>query len=220
MKAKVVVTSGATREPIDSVRYISNLSSGRTGATICGALAARGFHVTQVAGVDSVLANGIARRESFTDHASLDTALRRLVRDSACAAVIHAAAVGDFAVADAQTDEKIASGGELSVKLRPTPKIIDRIMGYAGNPELILVGFKLTHEPDASAQARAARELLKRSRARYVVQNDVSTLANGEQHLYFVHENGSNRVRRYVGREKLATALAGLVEEQLKANAR
>jgi phosphopantothenoylcysteine decarboxylase/phosphopantothenate--cysteine ligase len=39
---KVLVTSGATREPIDSVRYISNLSSGRTGAAICEALAARG----------------------------------------------------------------------------------------------------------------------------------------------------------------------------------
>ena len=130
--------------------------------------------------------------------------------------MIHTAAVGDFSVADAQPDVKIASGSELSVKLQPTHKIIDRIMGYAGNPDLILVGFKLTHEPDAGAQARAARELLKRSRARYVVQNDVSTLADGEEHLFFVHENGSSRVRRYVGREKLATALAVLIEEQVK----
>ena len=64
MKARVVVTSGATREPIDSVRYISNMSSGRTGAMICEALAARGFEVTQVAGVDSAQATGIARRET------------------------------------------------------------------------------------------------------------------------------------------------------------
>jgi len=220
MKAKVVVTSGATREPIDSVRFISNVSSGRTGAMICEALVARGFAVTQVAGIDSAQAAGVARRESFTDHASLDTALRRLVRDSSCAAVIHTAAVGDFAVADAKTDSKIVSGSEMSVKLQPTYKIIDRIMGYAGNPEMILVGFKLTHDPDAGAQAKAARELLKRSRARFVVQNDVSTLADGEEHLFFVHENGSTRVRRYVGREKLATALAMLIEEQVKGGAR
>ncbi len=220
MKARVVVTSGATREPIDSVRFISNLSSGRTGAMICEALVARGFHVTQVAGVDSAQAAGVARRETFTDHASLDMALRRLARDSACAAVIHTAAVGDFAVADPKPDAKIASGSELSVKLQPTYKIIDRIMGYAGNPDLILVGFKLTHEPDAGAQAKAARELMKRSRARFVVQNDVSTLADGEEHLFFLHENGSSRVRRYVGREKLATALAALLDEQIKAGAR
>jgi phosphopantothenoylcysteine synthetase/decarboxylase len=217
---KVVVTSGATREPIDSVRFISNLSSGRTGATICEALVARGFKVTQVAAVDSAQAAGVSRRETFTDHASLDTALRRLARDSDCAAVVHAAAVGDFSVAGPVPDAKIRSGQELSVKLQPTTKIIDRIKGYAGNPDLILVGFKLTHDPDAGAQARAARELLKRSRARYVVQNDVSTLAEGEEHLFFVHENGSSRVRRYVGREKLATALALLLEEQLKGSKR
>ena len=217
---KVVVTSGATREPIDSVRFISNLSSGRTGAMIAEALAARGFQVTQVAGVDSVQAAGVARRETFTDHASLDTVLRRLARDSDCAAVVHAAAVGDFALAGPVPDSKIESGQELSVKLQPTYKIIDRIMGYAGNPNLILIGFKLTHDPDAGAQARAARELMTRSRARYVVQNDVSTLADGEEHLFFVHENGSSRVRRYVGREKLATALALLLEEQLKGSPR
>ena len=220
MKPEVVVTSGATREPIDSVRFISNVSSGRTGAMIAEALAARGFPVTHVAGVDSVQAVGVARRETFTDHASLDTTLRRLARDSACAAIIHAAAVGDFTLAGPVPDAKIASGESLSVKLQPTAKIIDRIMGYAGNPDLLLVGFKLTHEPDAGAQARAARELLKRSRARYVVQNDVSTLADGEQHVFFVHENGNSRVRRYVGREKLAAALAGLVEEQLTGRSR
>ena len=217
---KVVVTSGATREPIDSVRFISNLSSGRTGAAICEALTARGFQVTQVAGQDSAQAAGVARRESFTDHASLDSALRRLARDTACVAVIHAAAVGDFAVAEPTPDAKIESGQEIAVKLQPTHKIIDKILGYAGNTDLILIGFKLTHDPDPGAQARAARELLKRSRARYVVQNDVSTLAEGEEHLFFVHENGSSRVRRYVGRAKLATAIAALLEEQLKGSPR
>jgi phosphopantothenoylcysteine synthetase/decarboxylase len=217
---KVIVTSGATREPIDSVRFISNLSSGRTGAMVAGALATRGFQVTHVAAVDSVQAAGVARRETFTDHASLDSMLRRLARDSDCAAIVHAAAVGDFSVAEPAPESKIHSGQELSVKLQPTTKIIDRIMGYAGNPDLILVGFKLTHDPDAGAQARAARELLTRSRARYVVQNDVSTLANADEHVFFVHENGSSRVRRYVGREKLATALALLLEEQLKGGRR
>jgi phosphopantothenoylcysteine decarboxylase/phosphopantothenate--cysteine ligase len=220
MKARVVVTSGATREPLDSVRFISNLSSGRTGAMICEALVARDFHVTQLAGIDSAQAASVAGRESFTDHASLDAALRRLAGDSDCAAVIHTAAVSDFAVADPQTDAKIPSGAELSVQLQPTHKIIDRIMGYAGNPDLILVGFKLTHEPDAGAQARAARELLTRSRASFVVQNDVSTLADGEQHLFFVHENRSSRVRRYAGRENLATALAELLDERIKGGSR
>ncbi len=217
---KVLVTSGATREPIDSVRFISNLSSGRTGAAICDALVARGIDVTHVHGVDSAVSIRVGRREAFTDHASLDTILRRLLKDSAYGAVVHAAAVGDFTVADPTPDAKLASGAELTVQLQPTSKIIDRLRGYAGNQDLLLVGFKLTHDPDAGAQARAARDLLKRTRARYVVQNDVSTLAEGDEHVFFVHENGSSRVRRYVGRQKLALALAGLVEEQIKRNAR
>ncbi len=217
---KVLVTSGATREPIDSVRFISNLSSGRTGAAICDALVARGIDVTHVHGVDSAVSIRVGRREAFTDHASLDTILRRLLKDSAYGAVVHAAAVGDFTVADPTPDAKLASGAELTVQLQPTSKIIDRLRGYAGNQDLLLVGFKLTHDPDAGAQARAARDLLKRTRARYVVQNDVSTLAEGDEHVFFVHENGSSRVRRYVGRAKLALALAGLIEEQLQRNAR
>lgn len=217
---KVLVTSGATREPIDSVRFISNLSSGRTGAAICDALVARGIDVTHIHGVDSAVSIRVGRREAFTDHASLDTILRRLLKDSAYGAVVHAAAVGDFTVADPTPDAKLASGAELTVQLQPTSKIIDRLRGYAGNQDLLLVGFKLTHDPDAGAQARAARDLLKRTRARYVVQNDVSTLAEGDEHVFFVHENGSSRVRRYVGRAKLALALAGLIEEQLQRNAR
>jgi phosphopantothenoylcysteine decarboxylase/phosphopantothenate--cysteine ligase len=217
---KVLVTSGATREPIDSVRFISNLSSGRTGAAVCDALVARGIDVTHIHGVDSAVSIRVGRREAFTDHASLDTILRRLLKDSAYGAVVHAAAVGDFTVADPTPDAKLASGAELTVQLQPTSKIIDRLRGYAGNQDLLLVGFKLTHDPDAGAQARAARDLLKRTRARYVVQNDVSTLAEGDEHVFFVHENGSSRVRRYVGRAKLALALAGLIEEQLKRNAR
>jgi len=217
---KVLVTSGATREPIDSVRFISNVSSGRTGAAICDALVARGIDVTHVHGVESAVSIRVGRREAFTDHASLDTILRRLLKDSAYGAVVHAAAVGDFSIAGPPPDSKIESGQELTVQLQPTYKIIDRIRGYAGDHDLMLVGFKLTHDPDAGAQARAARELLKRSRARFVVQNDVSTLAEGDEHVFFVHENGSSRVRRYVGRSRLAIALAGLIEEQLKRSAR
>jgi phosphopantothenoylcysteine decarboxylase/phosphopantothenate--cysteine ligase len=208
---KVLVTSGATREPIDSVRYISNLSSGRTGAAICEALAARGSRVTQLHGVDSARAAGIARHEVFTDHASLDEMLARLLTDARYDAVIHAAAVGDFTVAGPAAGTKLPSGGELVLRLRPTTKIIDRIRGYAGGQELTLVGFKLTHDPDPAAQARAAQELIARSRADYVVQNDVGTLGDAE-HIFVIHARGGGEWR-CAGREALAMALVTLLEQ-------
>jgi phosphopantothenoylcysteine decarboxylase/phosphopantothenate--cysteine ligase len=208
---KVLVTSGATREPIDSVRYISNLSSGRTGAAICEALAARGSRVTQLHGVDSARAAGIARHEVFTDHASLDEMLGRLLADGRYDAVIHAAAVGDFAVSGPVSGTKLPSGGELVLRLRPTAKIIDRIREHVGGQELTLIGFKLTHVPDPAAQARAATDLIARSGADYVVQNDVATLDDAE-HVFVIHARGGGQWRCN-GREALAMALVTLLEQ-------
>jgi phosphopantothenoylcysteine synthetase/decarboxylase len=207
---KVLVTSGATREPIDSVRFISNLSSGRTGAAICEALAARGFEVTQLHGIDSVRAPRATHRAAFLDHASLDTLLRTSLRNGDYDAVIHSAAVGDFTVADA-ADTKLPSGRELQLQLRPTTKLIDRIRDYAGDRPLTLVGFKLTHDGDVAAQKGAAQALLARAGADYVVQNDVGTLGDGESHIFTIHARGGGEWR-CAGRRELATALALLLE--------
>lgn len=211
---KVLVTSGATREPIDSVRFITNLSSGRTGAAICEALVAHGFAVTQVRAVDSALAAGVSGRESFTDHASLDAILRRLLAAGGCDTVIHAAAVGDFSVAGPATKGKLDSRRELVIRLRPNAKIIDRIRGYAGDRSLTLIGFKLTHEADAGAQARAARDLMRRSGADLVVQNDLTTIGSDAGHVFVIHTRGSKELTRCAGRQALATALVTMLEQQ------
>lgn len=212
----VIVTSGATREPIDGVRFISNLSSGHTGATICDALAARGFRVTQLHGIESALAPRAARREAFSNHASLDARLRGLLADGGCDAVIHAAAVGDFSVAAPAPEVKLESGRELLLRLRPNPKIIDRIRGYAAGRPLTLVGFKLTHDPDAARQARAARELLARSGADYIVQNDLSTVGDDAGHRFVIHARASDDLQYCAGRRALADALAALLESEDK----
>ncbi len=210
----VVVTSGATREPIDGVRFISNLSSGRTGAAICETLAARGFRVIQLHGIDSALAPGVAGREPFSDHASLDASLRRRLADGGCDAVIHAAAVGDFSVTAPEPGVKLESGRERVLRLRPNPKIIDRIRGYAAGRPLTLVGFKLTHDPDAGRQTRAARELLARCGADYVVQNDVSTVGDDAAHRFVIHARDRQDRQQCTGRQALADALAALLESR------
>ncbi len=211
---KVLVTSGATREPIDSVRFISNLSSGRTGTAICEALAARGFEVTQLHGEESARATRATHRLAFTDHASLDALLQAQLKDGDFDAVIHSAAVGDFSVAEALPGVKIPSGGEILLRLRPTIKLIDRIRGYAGERLLTLVGFKLTHDSDVAAQKGAAQALLARAGADYVVHNDVATIADGEGHVFTIHARGGGEWR-CAGRRELATALALLLEPPL-----
>src|SRR5207248_6950119 len=51
---RILITAGATREPIDPVRFISNRSSGQMGFALAEAARDRGAHVTVVAGVTSV----------------------------------------------------------------------------------------------------------------------------------------------------------------------
>jgi phosphopantothenoylcysteine decarboxylase/phosphopantothenate--cysteine ligase len=46
---RVLVTAGGTREPIDSVRFISNRSSGRMGFALAAEAARRGASVTVIA---------------------------------------------------------------------------------------------------------------------------------------------------------------------------
>lgn len=208
---KVLVTSGATREPIDSVRFISNISSGRTGAAICEALAARGCEVTQAHGAGSERAAAAARHEAFTDHASLDALLSGLLRDGSYDAVVHAAAVSDYGPAQPPRRDKLPSGQTLALQLRPLPKIIDRIRSHAGGAKLLLIGFKLTHSAFEAARGRAARELLRRSGADYVVQNDVETLGQDADHAYAIHARDGAVIGRYAGRAALAAAVAGLV---------
>jgi phosphopantothenoylcysteine synthetase/decarboxylase len=209
---KVLVTSGATREPIDSVRFISNLSSGRTGAAICEVLASRGAEVTQLLGVESAQAAGAFHHEVFTDHASLDTLLRARLRDGDYDAVVHAAAVGDFSIAEPVSGMKLGSGQELTLRLRPTAKIIDGIRGYAGGRNLTLVGFKLTHTADPALRAKAVQDLLARSGANYIVQNDVTTLGDAADHLYVIHARGGGDWP-CTGRQALGVALALLLEQ-------
>jgi phosphopantothenoylcysteine synthetase/decarboxylase len=67
--------------------------------------------------------------------------MERWVRDHPGGVVIHSAAVGDYAVADVEHAGKIPSGQtDLTLRLHPTPKILDRIRAWS--PAVFLVSFK------------------------------------------------------------------------------
>ena len=96
------------------------------------------------------------------------------IRANPSAVVVHAAAVGDYAVED--PSGKIASGQpELVLRLRPTPKILDRIHGWA--PEARIVSFKAappgTSRPELVRLADAQRV---RTRSEIVFANVLEAL--------------------------------------------
>ncbi|NIB98994.1 bifunctional phosphopantothenoylcysteine decarboxylase/phosphopantothenate--cysteine ligase CoaBC [Halobacterium sp. R2-5] len=173
----VVVTSGATSEPIDPVRVLTNRASGRTGRAIAAGCYVRGADVTLVHDGGNV---------PYADTVEVETAEEMLAATrEACAdadALVSAAAVSDYTV-DA-SDEKIRSGQELTLDLEPTPKLIDELRD--DHPDLPIVGFKAETSGDDAAMVDAARETLERVDLSFVVANDASVMGDADTRVLFV----------------------------------
>ena len=187
---RVLLTAGGTEEPIDSVRRITNTSSGATGAALAAHFAERGAEVVLLHAERAAAGMPDVERVGFVSFAELEAALRRLLGERRFDAVVHLAAVSDYAVGSVEVDgrpwgggsrAKIPSGREVVVRLRPNPKLIDSLRAWSCNPEVVIVGCKLTDDPDPAARDAAARALLDRGAADLVVHNDVREI-DGARH--------------------------------------
>ena len=178
----VVVTSGATAEPIDPVRILTSRASGRTGRAVARACYARGATVTLVHDGPDVPYAEVRRAE--TTEEMIDAV------ESAAAtadALVSAAAISDYTM-DA-VGEKIRSGqDDLELDLLPTPKLLDRIRG--AYPDLTMVGFKVETSGDDDAMVEAARVVLERVGLSFVVANDASVMGAEETRALFVRADG------------------------------
>jgi phosphopantothenoylcysteine decarboxylase/phosphopantothenate--cysteine ligase len=167
---RVLITAGPTYEDIDPVRYLGNRSSGRMGFALAAEAARRGAEVTLVAGPASVEPPPV--RELVRVRSAVD--MHRAVMERAARAdvVIMAAAVADYAPADAAARKVEKGEGELTLTLKRTPDILADLgsrRGTAGEGP-VLVGFAAeTHD----LVARATRKR-QQKRADLIVGNDVS----------------------------------------------
>lgn len=182
---RVLVTAGATREPIDGIRFVSNVSTGRTGAAIADRLAAKGWDVTFVHGQSSALPNARTTRVPYGSFADLDATLQRELAAQAYTAVIHAAAVSDYSIASVNGGEpdgqvKLGSGESLELRFKANHKILPRLRGYSANGAMQVIGFKLTLNQTASRTEEIARGLLG-STVDAIVANDWSHI-DGDRH--------------------------------------
>jgi phosphopantothenoylcysteine decarboxylase/phosphopantothenate--cysteine ligase len=166
---RVLITAGGTREPIDSVRYVGNRSSGRMGLALAAAAAKRGAEVTLVAANVSLAEPAGVRRVDVETSAELAEAVGREFPD--CHVLLMAAAVSDFRPARSQQG-KIArerSGG-LELRLEQTEDVLAGISAGRRDDQT-LIGFAAEHGPEAIERAR---EKLERKGLDAIVFNDVS----------------------------------------------
>ena len=166
---RVLVTAGGTREPIDSVRFLGNSSSGRMGLALAEAAAARGAQVTLVAAnVALPTSPAIARRDVRTA-AELDAACRE--EFPGCDVLLMAAAVADFRPAAPQAEKIKKQGREgLTLELEPTVDVLATLAGTRRAGQT-LVGFAAEHGARA---VELGREKLARKGIDAIVVNDIS----------------------------------------------
>jgi phosphopantothenoylcysteine decarboxylase / phosphopantothenate---cysteine ligase len=166
---RVLVTAGGTREPIDSVRYVGNRSSGRMGFALASEAARRGADVTVVA------ANVSLAREKGIHYMDVETAAE--LEQAALRAfeyadvLVMAAAVADFRPAAPESSKISKSERDgLSLSLEPTTDVLAALAGQR-RPGQVLVGFAAEH---GSGGIERARGKLERKRLDAVVVNDIS----------------------------------------------
>ncbi|MFI3321895.1 MAG: bifunctional phosphopantothenoylcysteine decarboxylase/phosphopantothenate--cysteine ligase CoaBC [Rikenellaceae bacterium] len=142
---RAVVTAGGTIEPIDSVRFISNYSSGKMGYAIASALKEQGAEVVIVrAGVDARLKGSIAGVQEIEALSAEQMFLEAIPKAEKSDIIVMAAAVADY-TPEVVADHKMKKedfNGELSINLRQTKDIAAEI-GKNRRDNQIFVGFAL-----------------------------------------------------------------------------
>jgi phosphopantothenoylcysteine decarboxylase/phosphopantothenate--cysteine ligase len=169
---RVLVTAGATREPIDSVRYLGNRSSGRMGIALATAAARRGADVTLIAANVSLPEPPGVYRIDVETTAELAEAARS--QFAATHVLLMAAAPADFRAAEPETGKIERGAAGLEVHLEPTEDILASL-APTRTDEQTIVAFAA----EAGENIDRAKEKLARKKADLMVFNDISNPAIG-----------------------------------------
>ncbi|MFB3765307.1 MAG: bifunctional phosphopantothenoylcysteine decarboxylase/phosphopantothenate--cysteine ligase CoaBC [Methanotrichaceae archaeon] len=168
---KILVTSGSNAERIDPIRILTNRASGKTGTEIALEAYRRGADVAII----HRYRQGLPFREIYAESSMemLDAVMNEL--STGYDALISAAAVADYTLDP--NAEKIKSGQDLVLRLRPTRKIIRTVRD--AYPGIKIVGFKAETNIPGDELAKRAEQSMYSSRLDIVVANDIGSKGMG-----------------------------------------
>ena len=197
----ILITSGGTSEPIDSVRTITNFSTGTLGSLVADTFGQRDdiekiFYVCNKTAVHPVSEK--TEVMYITDTASVEKTICRIINENKIDIIVHAMAISDYRVkkvvygddeTDIKTNGKISSNiEELTLYLEKTQKIISKLRSFA--PHAVIIGFKLLDGVPREELIAAGYKLLVNNHCDYVLANDFKDIDN-EKHIgYLIAKNG------------------------------
>ena len=173
---KVIITAGGTYEEIDSVRGITNRSSGKMGLEIAKEAFIQGADVTLITGSIKVHVPKIFDSIKINSTEEMKKVIIKLIPESDV--FVSAAAVSDFTVEKtSEKQDKISSKEDLTLYLKKAPKIINIIKEI--NPNIFLVGFKAEYNVSDEELISLAHKKMESSGADLMIANDVSIKGAG-----------------------------------------
>ena len=214
-KKSILITAGATRESIDGVRFITNLSTGNTAATIADHLSSSGYKITYLHGINAMLPSNKSENIQYRDFKNFKESLEELLGNNYYDAVIHLAAISDYTVGEIKSTETSLSGSgknkldsgisSLTINLKPTSKIVDKIKSVSKNKEVVLFAFKFSGSSNLDDSKKDVHKLFNHSNADFVVLNHLQNRTKNDVQSNFYVFNKS-------GLLQIATSAAQLAE--------
>lgn len=200
----VLVTAGGTREPLDSVRFVGNRSSGRMGVALAAEAQRRGADVTLVG---ANLAVPPPPSVTFVDAPTADDMAREVLARADSGIVLMAAAVADYRPAGSRSDKRPKDDRPWTVELKPTLDIA-RALGDRERNGQVLVAFGADH---GEAGLARKRDMLASKHVDLVVFNDIAQDGVGfeteDNEVVLVWPGGARRIERAAKRAVAAEIL-------------
>ncbi|MDX6608170.1 MAG: phosphopantothenoylcysteine decarboxylase / phosphopantothenate---cysteine ligase [Solirubrobacterales bacterium] len=163
---RVLVTAGGTREPIDSVRFLGNRSSGRMGIALAAAAARRGADVTLIAAnVSLPEPPGINRIDVETGE---ELAKAAQAEFPTAQVLLMAAAPADFTTSDVASG-KLTRDASLDLHLEPTEDILASLTATKTEQQTVIA-----FAAEAGENIERAKQKLASKKADLIVLNDIS----------------------------------------------
>ncbi len=209
---RALVTAGGTREPIDDVRVITNLSRGRFGAAIARALVAHGVETTVLGSreaLELVASEPAITPVPFSSYSDIADGLQRLTADPPDL-LFMAAAVSDY-VPVPQAGKIRSDADELVIRLTKTAKLLPTLRDRCG-PQTFLVGFKLLSNVSHEVLVETAQRQVSGAKLNLSVANDLKDFTESNHPVTLVTPTG-DAIRLDDARDAVAEHLVAFALE-------
>ncbi|OGX26058.1 MAG: hypothetical protein A2787_00305 [Omnitrophica WOR_2 bacterium RIFCSPHIGHO2_01_FULL_48_9] len=206
---KILITCGPTWVSLDSVRVISNQSSGQLGHILARDLHKAGARVTVLEGpVQTPLTVKGIKVLKFSFFDELFALLKKELSQK-YTAVIHAAAVADYQPAKKFSGKIDSDLAKMQITLVRTPKLINIIKAI--RPKIFLTGFKLEPRIDKNKLKKITKKLFKNAHCNLVVANSL----NKKNYSGYIVNNRLQVLAKVGSRQKLSQRLVEILKEKI-----